>query len=263
MSVTETPAVPAAGSEPACQFATSSSENRREAPAHAANLFLLDDLDDVGRTGRLQEGDRNALHAVAHWIQNFVARPHEDLGRPGPVCPFVPRGWERKIIWLAPERIGRRSLDDVRDLVGIYKRLLLDAPPVEGELANYKAMVVVFTDLSTDRAGPLFDDVLQRLAVPSYAEDGLVMGGFYETNQGTALYNPDFRPFTSPVPFLLMRHAVVGDWKFFLNQEDWLNRWTRRFGEAAVHALAEKLRDLPWRSSLYEFDGFASRSDNS
>jgi hypothetical protein len=51
------------------------------------------------------------------------------------------------------------------------------------------------------------------------------MGGFYEGNEGTAIYNASFRPFTSPVPFLLVRHAVVSDWKFFLDNENWLNLW--------------------------------------
>ena len=113
---------------------------------------------------------------------------------------------------------------------------------------NYKSIVVVFTDLSADRAKGLFDDVLKQLAVPSYVEDGLVMGGFYENNEGTAVYNRGFRPFMSPVPFLLMRHAVISDWKFFLDNDDWLNRWAHRYGESAVRALAEELRRLPWRA---------------
>jgi hypothetical protein len=50
-----------------------------------------------------------------------------------------------------------------------------------------------------------------------------VLGGFYESNEGSAIYNPSFRPLTAPVPFLLMRHAVISDWKFFLDNEDWLN----------------------------------------
>jgi hypothetical protein len=66
-------------------------------------------------------------------------------------------------------------------------------------------------------------------------------------NEGTALYNSSFRPFQSPVPFLFVRHTVIGDWKFFLDNEDLLNLWARRFGESAVHALADELRRLPWR----------------
>jgi hypothetical protein len=74
------------------------------------------------------------------------------------------------------------------------------------------------------------------------------MGGFYEGNEGTAIYNASFRPFTSPVPFLLVRQAVVGDWKFFLDNEDWLSLWTHRYGESGTQALAQELRRLPWRA---------------
>jgi hypothetical protein len=49
------------------------------------------------------------------------------------------------------------------------------------------------------------------------------------------------------VPFLFVRHGVTGDWKFFLDDEEWLNLWARRYGQSAVQALAEELRRLPWR----------------
>jgi hypothetical protein len=217
-------------------------------PAKATNLFLLEDLADVSRTRGLAESDLNALRAVADWIKTFVARPHKDLGRAGPVCPFVPGAWERKTLWLAPEEIADRSVQDVVQLINEYKKLFLHAEPIDGDDANYKSIVVVFSDLSADRAKDFFYDVLQHLGVPSYVEDGLVLGGFYASNEGSAIYNPSFRPFTAPVPFLLMRHAVISDWKFFLDNEDWLNLWARRYGESAVQALAEELRRLPWRA---------------
>jgi hypothetical protein len=217
-------------------------------PAQSTNLFLFEDLDDVSRTRKLAQSDLNALHAVADWTKAFVARPHRDLGRAGPVCPFVPVALERKTLWLAPERAAGRSVLDVVQLIRGYNKLLLDAQPVDGDDANYKSIVVVFADLSADRAKDLFDEVLKHLAVPSYVEDGLVQGGFYENNEGSAIYNSSFRPFTAPVPFLLMRRAVVTDWKFFLDNDDGLNRWARRHGESAVQALAEELRRLPWRA---------------
>jgi hypothetical protein len=74
-----------------------------------------------------------------------------------------------------------------------------------------------------------------------------VLGAFYERNKGSAIHSLSFRPFTSPVPFLLMRQAVISDWRFFVDNDDSLNLWTRRFQESAVHALAEELRRLPWR----------------
>jgi hypothetical protein len=71
----------------------------------------------------------------------------------------------------------------------------------------------------------------------------------YEGNDGTAIYNSSFRPFQSPVPFLFVRHTVLGDWKFFVDDPDWLDRWARHFGPSATRALADELRRLPWHAS--------------
>ena len=217
-------------------------------PTQTTDLFLFEDLEDVRRTSELAESDLHALHAVAEWIQTFVARPHEDLGRAGPVCPFVPGALERKTLWLAPEQIADRSVPQLVELMNGYKNLFLSAQPTGVDGADYKVIVVVFTELSTDRAQGVFDDVLEHLAVPSYVEDGIVFGPFYEGNAETAIYNADFRPFQSPVPLLFVRQGVISDWKFFLDNQDWLNYWAHRFGESAVHALAEELRRLPWRA---------------
>ena len=216
-------------------------------PTQTTNLFLLEDLEDAGRTSELAESDLDALHAVADWIESYVVEPHKELGRAGPVCPFVPGALERRAFWLAPEQIADREVPAVVALMDGYRRLFLDTRPTDGDAAKYKVIVVVFTDLPADRARGVFDSVLEQLAVPSYAEDGILYGPFYEGNEGTAIYNSSFRPFQSPVPFLFVRQGVISDWKFFLDKEDWLNLWARRFGESAVHALAEELRRLPWR----------------
>src|SRR5215470_7458 len=111
--------------------------------AQTTNLFLLEDLEDSTRTGKFADSDLNALRAVADWIKAFVATPNKDLGRTGPVCPFVPGACERKTLWLAPEQIADRSVPDVVELINGYKSLLLRAQPIEGDDANYKATMKV------------------------------------------------------------------------------------------------------------------------
>lgn len=212
------------------------------------DLFLIEDLEDVGRTSELPESDLDALRAVADWIKTFVVKPHKDLGRAGTVCPFVPGSLERQTLWLAPEQIADRDVPAVVELMKGYKRLLLDTRPTEDDDVIYNVIVVVFTDLSADRAQGVFDDVLKHLAVPSYVEDGILFGPYYEGNKGTAIYNSSFRPFQSPVPFLFVRHGVTSDWKFFLDDEEWLNLWAHRYGESGTQALAEELRRLPWNA---------------
>jgi uncharacterized protein DUF6875 len=218
-------------------------------PTQVTSLFLLEDLEDVGKTSELAEADLEALHAVADWIKSFVVKPHEDLGRAGTVCPFVPGSLERRTLWLAPEQIADRDAPEVVELMSGYKRLLLDTRPPEGDDVIYNVIVVVFTDLPADRAQGVFDDVLEQLALPSYADDGILFGPYYEGNRTTAIYNSSFRPFQSPVPFLFVRHGVTSDWKFFLDDEQWLTLWAHRYAESGTQALAEELRRLPWRDA--------------
>jgi hypothetical protein len=242
-------AVVAAGAALASNaIAQSASLGANPMSAQSTNLFLLEDLEDASRTRDLAERDRNALRAVADWTRTFVIKPHRDLGRTGPVCPFVPVALDHRTLWLAAERSAGRSTSDLIQLIEGYQRLLLAAQPVDGENASYKSIVVVFTDLPAAQAKDFFNGVLQEIGVPSYVNDGLVTGPFYEGNDATAIYNPSFRPFTSPVPMLLMRRAVISDWKFFLNDKDWLRLWARRYGESAVEALAAELRQVPWRA---------------
>jgi hypothetical protein len=217
-------------------------------PTQTTELFLLEDLEDVGRS-ELAERDLAALHAVAEWIKAYVIRPNKALGRDGPVCPFVPGALERKTLWLAPEHIGAGGVPEAVALMDGYRRLFLDTEPTEGDDAVYKVIVVIFTDLAAERAQGVFDGVLEQLALPSYAEDGIIFGPFYEGNQGGALYNASFRPFQSPAPFLFVRNTVVSDWKFFLDDDNWFGLWARRFGESGARALRDELRRLPLRAA--------------
>lgn len=217
-------------------------------PEQTNNLFLLEDLDDAGKTRDLAATDLEALRSVASWMKTFIAQPNKDLGRGGSVCPYVPTALDQKTLWLAPERVTNRSASDVAELMNGYKKLFLDTQ-AKGDAAAYNVIVVVFTDLPADRAGDLFAEVLNQLSVPSYAEDQLLLGPFYKGNDGTAIYNSNFRPFQSPVPFLFVRHGVVADWKFFLDKDDWLKLWAGHNRESGVEALAGELRTLPWRVS--------------
>ena len=217
-------------------------------PPQTAQLLLPRDLDDAEGGPEVSLSDRDALNAVLTWVRGFVAQPNEELGRPGTVCPFVPGALERNVLWLAPERVEDLDVAGVADIVDGYKRqLLAQTSDADGERV-FPTIMVVFTDLTAERASTLFGEVLGRVAGPSYEEDGVIFGPFYDGNEGTAIYNPEFRPFQSPLPFMFVRFTVAGDWKFFIDDPAWLDRWARRFGPAAASELAGELRGLPWNA---------------
>src|SRR3712207_6128920 len=150
-----------------------------------ADLYLVDELDDAARTSTLAEGELSALRAVADWVKGYVVQPHEDLGRSGPVCPYVPGAVERRKLWLAPERIGDGKVSDAVGIMERYRRLFVEQVPLGSADVDRAAVIVVFTDLSADRAAGLFDELLEKLAVPAYEEDGIIFGPFYEDHPGT------------------------------------------------------------------------------
>jgi hypothetical protein len=78
-------------------------------PAAIADLFFLEDLEEVSRTGQVTESDLRSLRTVADWIKTFVTGFNKDLGRAGAVYPLVSVALERKTLWLAPEHVDNRG----------------------------------------------------------------------------------------------------------------------------------------------------------
>ena len=54
---------------------------------------------DVRKLEPVPEGLAKALG----WIEDFIAHPHEQLGRTGAVCPFVPGALERQTLYFRVE----------------------------------------------------------------------------------------------------------------------------------------------------------------
>ena len=82
-------------------------------PAQTSNIFLLDELDDIGRTSGPSENDLTPLRTVAEWVTSYIVKPHEDFGRANPVCPFVPAALERAAF---PDPVGARARLLTREL---------------------------------------------------------------------------------------------------------------------------------------------------
>ncbi|HYI11614.1 MAG TPA: hypothetical protein VEK57_21330 [Thermoanaerobaculia bacterium] len=152
------------------------------------------------------------LVATTEWIRQFLARPHPDLGRPGPVCPFVPSAITQDKIWLSTVNLGPSDRPAMREVVTRYRDLFLDLEPKAGEASMWKAIVVVFPNVATEEAVVI--DEIQAELKPHFVEAGLMIGEFHERNEGEGLRNPNFRPLRSPIPSVAIRFMVDSDLPF-------------------------------------------------
>lgn len=194
------------------------------------------------------------MAVILEWINSFLARPHPDVGRPGPVCPFTPTALALDTIWLTEIEDRDPDLASIVELIGQYRDLFLDIEPRTGPMAINKTILVVFPNLGGD-AAKMIDDAQSELKA-SFVDVGLMLGEFHAENESPGLRNPEFRPLRSPVPMLAIRHMVESDLPFLRRSIDapsvrasYLRSYLRRLGstlrvkylDQAVTSLAEAI----------------------
>jgi uncharacterized protein DUF6875 len=195
-----------AGGCPHAARAASLSIRSEAAPAPASpQLFTINQVESL-------MADDHPLRITASWMRRYLGRPHRDLGRPGPVCPFVPGAIVQDTIWLADCSLGRGDRQAIIEIIGLFRDLFLDLEPKSGEDASWKAMVIVFPNIAIDDAW-VVDDVQAQLKA-RFVDAGLMIGEFHERNESPGLRNGDFRPLRSPIPALAIRHMVETDLPF-------------------------------------------------
>ncbi len=181
------------------------------------------------------------LIQTSEWIRNFLTKPHQDLGRSGKVCPYIPYSLKADTIQLAVIRSSTPSKHYMEEIVKGYKDIFLQIEPTAGEASIYKVILLLFPDVNIDDTPTVIDDVQKKLK-PLFVEAGLMLGEFHMCNQSQGLHNPNFRPLRSPIPMLAIRFMVESDLPFLNLSNDepqlrikyleaYLNRFANNFKE--------------------------------
>lgn len=183
----------------------------REEMADAVPVMVAPELMPISQVERLLAPD-NPLRITAAWMRSFLGRPHRELGRPGPVCPFVPGAIMQDTIWLAQVSFGPGDKQAIIEAIGMFREMFRNLEPITGDLSMMKAIMIVFPNIDIDNAG-VIDEVQAELKA-KFVADGLMIGEFHERNESPGLRNEDFRPLRSPIPGLAIRFMVDTDLPF-------------------------------------------------
>jgi hypothetical protein len=173
--------------------------------------MLAADIDDRA------DPDRVIARALS-WIRDFVAHPNPDVGRKGPVCPFVPTSLTRNLmsfVELAGPVDRTRIVECLKELRGQF----LEQFPTEdeGRAALFKTFVIVFPEMRDEDAQELIDQVQSDLK-PTFVRDVLMLGQFHPNNETEGIRNTAFRPLKSPVPMLVIRYMLQSDIVFLKDE---------------------------------------------
>ncbi|EKQ66584.1 hypothetical protein OsccyDRAFT_5071 [Leptolyngbyaceae cyanobacterium JSC-12] len=174
-------------------------------------LYTLLELDQL-INDQLQQ-DFACLLKVSHWVRNFLANSHPQLGRRGSVCPFIPRALQLDLIRMTVIRARELEPQHIEVIVKRYRDIFLKLEPND-ENAVSKALLLIFPDIITERDFRLLNG-LHKALKPYFIESGLMLGVFHPVANKPGLHNPNFYPFLSPVPLLAIRFMVPPDLYLF------------------------------------------------
>ncbi len=173
---------------------------------------------------------------ISRWIRHYLAQPHPMLGRAGDVCPFVRRALNEQTIWLTAIWDSQTGPEQVERTVVQCLETFLALEPTASETRTSKAILVIFPDVTAEKASDLIDGV-QRKLKPAFVEQGLMLGEFHALNITPGLHNEHFYPLRSPIPILAIRHMVESDLVFMSRSSD--------PADARARFLRGYLRSLP------------------
>lgn len=173
---------------------------------------------------------------VFAWAREYLAEPHPQLGRTGPVCPFVQAAMNLERLDIAFED----AVDGV-SLRAIRSALLRHADDFrrhhQGSAAadGFNSRIIVFPHLPSAEGGKL-DEVHAELKTKLMEQDTMV-SAFHPLSEKPALANPHFPVFRAPFAAFALRRMDLRDIVFLGHNRRAFARYRERFGPAHAQGL--------------------------
>lgn len=183
---------------------------------------------EVSRLSSVLNADaagQSHLLQLVDWIDGYLAQPHAELGRAGPVCPFARMMLDRDLLWVGTIAGATPTVSEVVETLRSCAATLRTSAPTEGPNALLRTLVVMFPDVvDVDLI-----ETVQRTLKPDFVAEGLMAGQFYAGCTAAGLWNEEFRPLQSPVPLIAVRYMVSNDFPFLKSEPSWIEAYLRRF----------------------------------
>ncbi|GAA5041376.1 DUF6875 domain-containing protein [Nocardia callitridis] len=158
----------------------------------------------------------HCAEALDTYFRAQLTAPDPNLGRDGPVCPFVRRAITEHTLWASVvpgEPTADAMAEAVDDAVEVYREVDAGA-----ERPRIMAVVTVFPDLT----GYESIDAAHLARKSGVVERGLMLGQFYPGCAVSGLWNRDFHPLDAPLPMLVIRKMMSTDFPFLAARSEWL-----------------------------------------
>lgn len=194
--------------------------------------------------------DIAAIEKVISWVHSFLCNSHPDLGRGGPVCPFTQPSMRQNMFWLSVCNENVATSEQMLDAMMRLKQAFLNIQSTyEEDSQYYLTVLMLFPALSSQDELQIIS-VLKEQLKPDFIREGLMIGLFYEAYQKPGLWNPNFKPFQSPVPMLVIRKIVPSDLYFSRNKPEYVQAYLDNFAPQIPIKIRKWIAELIHKEAL-------------
>jgi hypothetical protein len=166
---------------------------------------------------------------IQRWLTEYVARPNPELGRKGPVCPFIPPAMRADAVdYVFRYDLIRDSEEDFfSELLGEFEDFDRTAEPASLTRTSLASRLVVLPN--TDAAGWLAIDNIYESLKDAAVLRGLMVAQFHPHCDVRAVRNEAFRVATSPIAALAIRRMAPHDILFLASNAERFHQYEDRF----------------------------------
>jgi hypothetical protein len=165
---------------------------------------------------------------VLQWLDEYISRPHHQLGREGAICPFVAPAIDRNTLSMVFHYEVTGEEDLIRAILNCYIPVFMDYPPTDESTRVYKTLVIVFPNIPEQHTTVL--DRVHTQVKTEFVQNGLMVGQFHQHCPEPSARNPFFLVSIAPIPVVAIRHMAIHDILFLGENESWFREYNARFG---------------------------------
>ena len=181
--------------------------------------------------GDVPAQDVEAVRTALEWAREFLAAPHEGLGRKGPVCPYIKHAFDEHLVHAISRPETSCTDPGLHEAVSAarhtFTALQQEAPRGREHLVS---VLVVLPRIDRSSAVELED--LHRALKDEFVAEGLMIGQFHPRCQARGLWSAQFRPLQSPVPLLAIREMISSDLPFLVGTAQHADVYFERYAPA-------------------------------